>query len=198
MVLTSQPDREAHDAMVRITGLDAERFEKLYWADRHAYDEGKLTGVMFWEKFARDNGIAFTPAQLAELNRLDARMWTTQNPQMVAWQQRLKERGLRTAILSNMGDSVLESIEREYAWIRNFDVLVWSFQLGMAKPEPAIYLETLKRLGTKPEETLFVDDRRVNIDAARALRLVAMEFTTPEKLREDLIAAKLDGELPLP
>ena len=45
MVLTGQPDQEAHDAMVRITGLPVERFESLYWADRHAYDEGKLTGI---------------------------------------------------------------------------------------------------------------------------------------------------------
>lgn len=198
MVLTGQPDAEAHDAMVRITGLDAERFEQLYWADRHAYDEGKLTGVTFWEKFVRDSGLAIASSDLAELNRLDARMWTTQNPAMVAWQQKLKAHGLRTAILSNMGDSVLESIERAYAWIQGFDVLVWSFQLGMAKPDPAIYRHTLERLGTSPEETLFVDDKRVNIDAARALGLMAMEFTTPERLREDLIVARLDGELPLP
>ena len=198
MVLTGLPDAEAHDAMVRITGLQPDRFETLYWADRHAYDEGKLSGVTFWQKFARDSGIAVTPEQLAELNRLDARMWTTQNPRMVAWQQQLKARGLRTAILSNMGDTVLESIEREYAWIQNFDVLVWSFQLGMAKPDPAIYRHTLKRLGTRPEETLFIDDKRVNIEAARALGLQAIEFTTAEKLRQELIAAGLDGELPLP
>jgi putative hydrolase of the HAD superfamily len=198
MVLTGLPDQEAHDAMVRITGLQPEQFETLYWADRHAYDEGKLSGVTFWQKFARDSGIAVTAEQLAELNRLDARMWTTQNPVMVAWQQRLKAHGLRTAILSNMGDSVLESIEREYAWIRNFDVLVWSYQLGMAKPEAAIYRHTLEKLGTRPGETLFIDDRRVNIEAARALGMVAIEFTTAEKLREDLTAAGMDGELPLP
>jgi putative hydrolase of the HAD superfamily len=198
MVLTGQPDQEAHDAMVRITGLSAERFETLYWADRHAYDEGKLSGVTFWEKFARDSGVALTAADLAELNRLDARMWTTQNPAMVAWQQQLKARGLRTAILSNMGDSVLESILRAYAWIQNFDVLVWSFQLGMAKPDPAIYRHTLERLGTRPEETLFVDDRRVNVEMARALGLKAVEFTTAEQLRQQLASMRLDGELPLP
>jgi len=198
MVLTGQPDQEAHDAMVRLTGLDAERFETQYWADRHAYDEGKLTGVTFWEKFGRDSGLKLTPEELKELNRLDARMWTTQNPTMVAWQQRLKERGLRTAILSNMGDSVLVSIEQAFAWIQNFDVLVWSFQLGLAKPDPAIYRHTLERLDTRPEETLFVDDKRVNVEMARALGLRAIEFTTSERLRDQLIAAGLDGELPLP
>lgn len=198
MVLTGQPDQESHDAMVRITGLDRERFEKLYWADRHAYDEGKLTGATFWEKFARDSGIGLSATDLAELNRLDARMWTTQNPTMVDWQRRLKAHGLRTAILSNMGDTVLESILGAFAWVANFDVLVWSFQLGVAKPDPAIYRHTLEQLRTAPEETLFVDDRRPNIDAAQALGMPAMEFTTPERLRQDLIAAKLDCELPLP
>lgn len=198
MVLTGQPDQEAHDAMVRITGLTPEEFERLYWADRHAYDEGKLTGVTFWQKFARDSGIAFTPGQLSELNRLDARMWTTQNPAMVDWQRRLKERGIRTAILSNMGDSVLVSIEQAFPWIQNFDVRVWSFQLGMAKPDPAIYRHTLERLGTSAGETLFVDDKQVNIEAARALGMSTVLFTTPEKLREELVAAGLDGELPLP
>jgi putative hydrolase of the HAD superfamily len=198
MVLTGLPNQEAHNAMVRLTGLTGDRFEELYWRDRHAYDEGKLNGVTFWQKFAKDSGLSLTPDQLDELNRLDARMWTTQNPAMIAWHQRLKAAGLRTAILSNMGDSVLASIEREFTWLRDFDVLVWSFQLGIAKPDPAIYQYVLEKLGTRPEETLFLDDKRVNIDAARALGIGAIEFTTIQKLREDLLAAGLEGVLPIP
>ena len=45
MVLTGQPNMQAHDEMVRLTGQTPERFEELYWADRHAYDEGKLNGA---------------------------------------------------------------------------------------------------------------------------------------------------------
>lgn len=198
MVLTGQPDMQAHDAMVRMTGVTPERFEELYWADRHAYDEGKLTGSTFWQKFARDGSFSFSPGQIHELNRLDGRYWTTQNPAMVAWQAQLKAAGLRTGILSNMGDTVLASIEREFLWLANFDVLVWSFQLGIAKPDPAIYHYILEKLGTRAEETLFVDDKRVNIDAANALGMVGMEFTTIGKLRVDLLAAGLDGDLPIP
>lgn len=184
--------------MVRLTGLPVERFEELYWADRHAYDEGKLNGVTFWQKFAQDSGLRLTDAQLAELNRLDARMWTAQDPAMVAWQQKLKQHGIRTAILSNMGDTVMASIEREFAWIGNFDVLVWSYQLGIAKPDPAIYRHTLEKLGVTPDEALFIDDKQVNIDAALALGMRGMLFTTVDKLRSDLVAAHFSGELPLP
>ena len=125
-------------------------------------------------------------------------MWTSQDPAMVAWQQRLKQRGLLTAILSNMGDTVLEKIEREFQWIVDFDVLVWSYQLGIAKPDPAIYRHTLQQLGTAPEETLFLDDKLVNIAAARALGINAIQFTTIDRLRDDLVTTGFDSELPLP
>lgn len=198
MVLTGQPDAAAHQAMVRISGLSNDEFERYYWADRHAYDEGKLNGVTFWRKFASDAKLSLSPAEIGELNRQDARMWTTQNPAMLAWQRNLKAAGIRTAILSNMGDSVLENIQREFRWIDDFDVLVWSYQLHMAKPDAAIYHHTLNALGTRPEETLFVDDKRVNIDAAQALGMRGFEFTTVERLRSDLMGAGFNSHLPLP
>ena len=198
MVLTGQPNTDAHDAMLRITGLPHDQFEAIYWADRHAYDEGKLTGLRFWQNFVRDVKLDLDAAAIDELNDWDARMWTTQNPAMLAWQQQLKQRGIRTAILSNMGDAVLANMEREFDWLPSFDVLIWSYQHKMAKPDPAIYRLTLDQLATRPQETLFIDDRQVNIDAARALGIVSILFSTIEKLREDLIATGLNKDLPLP
>jgi putative hydrolase of the HAD superfamily len=198
MVLTGTPDVAAHDAMIRISGLSPDRFEEIYWADRHAYDEGKLNGVTFWEKFARNAHLPLTESDLAELLRLDALMWTTQNPAMLAWQLKLKAHNVRTAILSNMGDSVLENIKREFKWIDDFDVLVWSFQLLLAKPDPAIYRHVLKELGTLPEETLFIDDKLINVEAAQALGMKALVFTNVDRLRDDLVAAGFDSQLPLP
>ncbi len=198
MVLTGPPDPEAHAALLRITGLPLERHEALYWANRHAYDEGKFTGLTFWQQFVRDGGLDLDPSAIEELNLWDARMWTTQNLAMLAWQQKLKQHGLLTAILSNMGENVLANMEREFDWLPRFDVLVWSYQLLMAKPDPAIYRHTLDKLGVKPEEALFLDDKPINIEAARALGIRGIVFSTIEKLRTDLIAAGLDAELPLP
>ena len=198
MVLTGPQDPEAHAALLRITGLPLERFETLYWADRHAYDEGKLTGIAFWEKLLREAQLNLALETVDELNHLDARMWTTQNPVMLDWQLRLKQRGILTAILSNMGDHVLANMKREFDWLPRFDVLVWSFQLRMAKPDPAIYHHVLNELGTRPEETLFLDDKLVNVEAAQALGIKAIQFSTVDNLRADMKAAGLDAELPLP
>jgi putative hydrolase of the HAD superfamily len=198
MVLTGPQDPESHAALLRITGLPLDRFESLYWADRHAYDEGKLTGLAFWQKLAREAGLALSPATIDELNHLDARMWTTQNPAMVAWQQQLRQHGLLTAILSNMGDNVLANLQREFLWIHNFDVLVWSFQHLMAKPDPAIYRLVLEKLNVQPGEALFLDDKLVNIKAAQALGMHAIQFSTVDRLRSELIALGYNGLLPLP
>ncbi|HEY1768191.1 MAG TPA: HAD family phosphatase [Terracidiphilus sp.] len=198
MVLTDVPDPAAHAALMRITGLSAERLDSLYWKDRHAYDEGKLTGLGFWQELCADGGLSLSPAAIEELNVWDARMWTTENPKMVAWQQRLKEGGLLTAILSNMGDTVHANIERELKWLARFDVLVWSYQLRIAKPDPAIYRFVLEKLGTRAEETLFLDDKPVNIEAAQALGMKGIVFSTVKQLRADLIAQGFGAELPLP
>jgi putative hydrolase of the HAD superfamily len=196
IVLTGPPDAKAWSNLLRITGLPQDRFEPLYWANRTALDEGKLTGIGYWQKFLREAGLPLDHAE--ELSRWDARLWTVQNPVMLAWQLAVKERGLLTAILSNISENVVESVEREFDWIHRFDVLVWSCQLGIVKPNPAIYRYTLSKLGTQPGETLFIDDKRPNVEAARALGIQAIEYSSVERLREELIAAGLDGVLPLP
>lgn len=198
MVLTGQPDPNAYAALLRITGLPVEHFEKFYWADRHAYDEGKLTGQEFWKKINSDAGLNLGQSDLEELNLWDARMWTTKNDTMLVWQLALKERGILTAILSNMGDSVLANMKREFDWLTRFDVLVWSYQLKMAKPDPAIYRYVLNELGTMPKETLFIDDRLVNVEAANALGMKGLVFTNVSQLRADLVAQGLNAELSMP
>jgi len=198
MVLSGPPHPEAHDELRRITGLPYEAFERFYWTDRHAYDRGDLTGLEFWKKFAADTGLTLSEDQIGELNDWDARMWTTINPATLRWHKQLKERGLKTAILSNMGDNVLERIERKFPWIADFDILIWSYQHGMAKPEPAIYRLLLERLGTAPEETLFLDDKIENIEGARQLGIRGLQFSTVNELRQDLISGGMDAWLPLP
>jgi putative hydrolase of the HAD superfamily len=198
MVLSGPPYLQAHEELKRITGLSQEAFESLYWTDRHAYDRGDLTGLEFWRKFVSDAGLGLSDSKVAELNDWDARMWTTVNQEMLDWHKQLKTKGLKTGILSNMGDSVLESIERNFDWIGDFDVLIWSYQHRMAKPEPAIYHLLLERLGTAGEETLFLDDKLENIEAAKHLGIQALQFSTVDQLRKDLVSSGMDSQLPLP
>lgn len=198
MVLTEGQDMAVHAEMLRRTGLACEDFERYYWADRHAYDLGLTTGLEYWRAIVRAARLDLGEEAIAELSRLDGRMWSTANPAMVAWQKALKSHGLMTAVLSNMGDEIHRSVASAHPWLANFDMLVWSYQLKIAKPDPAFYLYALERLGIQPAEAIFIDDKQENVAAACVLGLEAALFTDVARLREELSRKDLENQIPLP
>lgn len=61
-----------------------------------------------------------------------------------------------------------------------------SASLGCTKPDPAVYVLALERLGHPPGATLFVDDSPANVDGARRAGLRAEHVPSPAHLREVL------------
>lgn len=92
-----------------------------------------------------------------------------------------REAGIRTALLSN-ADGLGEPIP----WLdRLFHVLVFSGDVGVAKPDVEIYRLTVSRLGLAPAECVFVDDLAVNVRGAVAAGLVGVHHTSvPTTLTE--------------
>ena len=185
-VLSGPPDPEAHRKLLAISGVSEEPFEKAYWAHRLDYDADILTGQTYWQTVARDTGAEFTPQQIVQLLEVDAGMWMNLNPAMMAWIPRIKGAGFRLAILSNMGHGVLEHLRARFSWLSQFDQLTWSCELGVVKPDPAIYLHTIKKLNVKPEQALFIDNLQKNIVGAEEVGLRAALFENVEQLQSDL------------
>jgi putative hydrolase of the HAD superfamily len=193
------PDPAAHRRLLQLTGLGHDAFEPLYWRDRRDYDLGLLDGPRYWAQFARDAGLSFTPAQIEALIENDVLTWTANlNEPMLAWAAALQNAGLLTAILSNMGPDVLCTMRQEFAWLAHFNQLIWSCELGIAKPDPAIYSLTCERLGVPLSEALFIDDKEENIRAAEQLGLHALQFLGITQLRRDLAARGLLQDYPQP
>jgi putative hydrolase of the HAD superfamily len=155
--------------MVDLTGLDEAHLHEAYWHSRHDYDRDALTGPTYWQAFADCTGITLDSAKLAALLAVDIDLWTSLNPPMVEWAGRLQRAGIRTAILSNIGDCMAQGVAAKFAWLSGFDPCIWSYALRLAKPDPAIFLETSAALNAVPANILFLDDREDNIAAASAL-----------------------------
>jgi len=155
--------------MLAITGLDEARLHDAYWHFRHDYDRAALTGTTYWQAVADRTGITLDTAKLAALFAVDVDLWTSLNSPMVEWAGRLQRAGIRTGILSNIGDCIAQGIVAKLPWLSAFDHCTWSYALHMAKPEPAIYLKTAEALHAAPANILFLDDREDNIAAAAAL-----------------------------
>ncbi|MBP9675828.1 MAG: HAD family phosphatase [Anaerolineaceae bacterium] len=67
-----------------------------------------------------------------------------------------------------------------------FDEIVISAEVKLAKPDPAIYHEVLRRLSIAPEQAIFVDDREENIAAANQLGMHGVVFKTTQQALEDV------------
>jgi putative hydrolase of the HAD superfamily len=185
-VLSDLPDTQRHRNLVEIAGVPEEGFDKSYWAHRLEYDGDLLNDVTYWETIARENGVKFSAAQMEQMMEQDALMWMNLNPTMLAWIPRIKQAGFKLAILSNMPRGVKDYMLPRFAWLKEFDYLTWSCDLGVVKPDPAIYLHTVKKLGVAPQQALFIDNLEKNTVGAEAAGLLANVFQNVEQLQSDL------------
>lgn len=114
------------------------------------------------------------------------------NRAMIDYMGELRERGLRTAILTN---NVREWEELWRAKLpqleRTFEVVVDSAWVGMRKPDPAIYRLTVERIGNdvRAEECVFLDDTEANCEVARSLGMQAVHFVDNDQAIAEIEAA---------
>jgi putative hydrolase of the HAD superfamily len=197
-VLSNSEDPAARKKLIALSTIEPSSFDAHYWRHRHTYDLGVLNGRTYWAKVADDAGITYSPEQIDALIETDVVMWTSLNEEMLTWVVALQDAGFRTAILSNMGLECLSYMRQEFGWLAHFQHHTWSCELGIAKPDPAIYLHTCEKLGVSPTETIFLDDKPENIAAANSVGLHGILFTTVEQLQKDLASQELFSELPMP
>ncbi|MGQ9709556.1 MAG: HAD family hydrolase [Anaerolineae bacterium] len=96
----------------------------------------------------------------------------------------------RVALLTNAFPGHADSLRQRHGFDprAEFDLYVNSAEVGMAKPDPAIYQLTLDRLGVRPEEAIFIDDHVRNTDAAHLLGIHTIVCADVETALADLAA----------
>jgi epoxide hydrolase-like predicted phosphatase len=178
------------------TGIDEE------WERRLGLEPGELA--------ARLDGV-FEPAAVgavteAELHRqvgevlelgqdrvdeLMADLWKeylgTMNAELFEFAAGLRP-AYRTAIISNSSVGAREREQERYRMAELTDVLVYSHEVGITKPDPRIYRLAWRRLGVQPEEMIFLDDVPENVGAARDLGIHAILFTSTAQAIADILA----------
>jgi putative hydrolase of the HAD superfamily len=196
MVLSAPPDPTAWQRMREISGFDEETLHRGYWTPRHAYDRGDLTGLAYWDEVARSASTTFTPQQIEGLIAADVDLWTQLNAPMLEWAMRLQAAGVRTGILSNIGDAMTDGLLQKFDWICGFHHCTWSYRLRLAKPEAEIYHAAVEGLETPADKVLFIDDKIENIEAARNAGLQAIQYsdhgTFEQEMREQGLTRLLE------
>ncbi len=176
MVLSRIPEATDWRALERVLGAEEKAFQAAYWKYRDAYDRGALSAQAYWESVARDLDKVIDAAVLRALIDADTVVWTQPNLEMMEWASRLNRAGIKTGILSNIGDAMELGVLGRFPALAEFSHHTFSHRLGIAKPDAEIYRHAVEGLGVPAGEILFVDDREENILAARAAGMVAVQY----------------------
>jgi 2-haloacid dehalogenase len=110
---------------------------------------------------------------------------------MIELVTQLRDRGVPMYGLTNSSAETYPRVLEKHpfmGWLR--DVVV-SGEHGVVKPDPAIYRLTVDRFGIEPLSAVFVDDNKVNADAAEVVGIKGIHFTGADALRAELVTLGL-------
>lgn len=127
---------------------------------------GRLTSAEFWKA----TGVAGS----ADDDEYCARHTLT--PGVHEFLKTADAAGVRLACLSNDVSRWSELLRRRFGLTQSIRDWVISADIGVRKPQPAIYHEVLRRLGTDAGGVWFVDDRAANVTAAREIGFTAIQY----------------------
>jgi putative hydrolase of the HAD superfamily len=186
-VLSQSPPSEEWSRMAGVFNLDPQMFRQLWGRDRLAYDRGDISYEGYWSKVAGDAGVKLAEEQLKNVGLWDLKMWAHINPAMVEWLEQIRLSGIKTGLLSNMPAEMVRYSRENFAWLKHFDHATFSADVRLVKPEPAIYEHSLRGVGVAAPEALFVDDKKPNVEGARAVGMHAIQFRSIEQLGNELV-----------
>lgn len=185
VILTNGWDRRSRAAAAKKFDIDWEEFE-----DRHdlafpAFETGRITldtylqRTVFYRKrsFTREEFTDFISAQSAEF------------PDSRAVLSDVAATG--KYLLATINNEPLEINERrirEFNLRREFKAFFSSCYLGVRKPDEGIYKLALEVTQRDPQESLFIDDRELNLECAKQLGMRTIHFQNAAQLRQDLAA----------
>jgi putative hydrolase of the HAD superfamily len=115
------------------------------------------------------------------------------NSELASYFQRLRPR-YRTAILSNAAAGGRREEERRYGMAAMADVLVYSYEVGIEKPDQRIYQITCDRLGVHPGQVVFLDDVEANVVAAQQVGMRAVLFHSTAQAIAEVEACLADSQ----
>lgn len=172
-----------------LVGSSYEPFKKKYFGDNAEL----IKRFIEIEDRSSRGEIALTLAEqgFAELARIpfeqvaDELANNPRNAELLDFIENELKSKFKIGLLSNVAKDRTKELFTD-ADIALFDDIVLSFQVGLAKPDPQIFMMAAERLGVEPDECVFVDDLSKYLLGAESIGMSTVLYTSMEGLRVEL------------
>lgn len=147
----------------------------------HQSDYGLISRPQFNEALSAVIGLS--------IEQIESKYWggSVRVETAMHWLHELRRSGkYKIGLLSNVGHGFFSSYFTETEQTELFDTVVLSSDVDMAKPEFEIYQLAADNLGVKLSECVMIDDRYINVDAAKSAGMQAIWFISADQARDEL------------
>jgi epoxide hydrolase-like predicted phosphatase len=144
---------------------------------------GDITYEQYWRRVGASLGL-HTAKEISDFRR-EYFSGDRLDQGLVDLIRRLQSR-YKIGLLSNAPDRLGHWLEDTWQIKHLFHAIVYSAEVGLAKPDPRIFRLILRRLDVLPPHALFIDDALANVETALALGMKAIRFTDTRSLKQEL------------
>ncbi|HUS72486.1 MAG TPA: HAD family phosphatase [Sedimentisphaerales bacterium] len=167
-----------------------ENFIKAHSKFADDFQKGLICEDTFWERICSE--LKVTKPKVPSLWAEAFKAAYMPRDDMFSMAASLRANGYKAAVLSNTEVPAMEYFHQlRYDM---FDVLVFSCAEGVKKPGRKIYELTLEKLGSQPEQSVFIDDKPQYINGAKEVGINTVLFQSIDPLKNELakLAIKID------
>ena len=149
---------------------------------RKGFDKGKITPNQIFTDFKKNLNLKLN---FTQFKKIWASCLTGLNKDMEKLLYRLRK-NYKLILLSNTDTIHFEHCRKKYRVLDIFDDFVLSYKVGYKKPNPLIYLHTIKKAKTSPNKTAYIDDIQSYVRYAGFLGIKGIKYKNIQKLKTDL------------
>lgn len=137
------------------------------------YKLGKMTDDEYWTWALKEWKLQLS---VSEIVKLLIKGYET-NPDAVDYVKKVRQAGYKTVICSNNFPARINGLHQRFGFLDDFDVVVVSYEVGVAKPDKGIFEALVKESGVEPSELVYSDDDESKMTGAKELGINTFLYT---------------------
>ncbi len=147
------------------------------------YKNGKMADDEFWGWAAQEWKINKTSQELIDLliSGYDV------DHKVAEIVRRVRANGYKTLICTSNFPARINGLQKKFSFLDDFDVAVFSYEVGVNKPDPKLFMELVRRSGVLPEEIVFADDNPDSLEGAKKVGITTFLYEGFDKFMNHLI-----------
>lgn len=181
-VIEGRPGSEFNKMICMTLQVSLDQYEHAYFAhNRDTVNDTPISAEDKWKRVLDDLNKSDQFDQLIHAINNYGLTNNITNNRLLRYITSLKEKGFKTGLLSNNSIEVAQKL-RDKGQDNYFDIFIISDEVGLTKPDPAIFDLFTKQLGVEMNELIFVDDSPQSLSTADECGYTPILYTTFDDL----------------